>query len=176
LYSLRPAQPEACYSSRSLVDSSPSSIQNPRSIVHGGPPQGRVMYGYSDPSYPAWRCLLRGPESSCRHWGLLRFLYECLADVEYTVEDGSLGKYARLLISFETSSLWTWSCRRGSSWSCGFYPFLRCVESRWDCRGICLVMDDFFEGESITRGCGFMVEVGLMGARRLFWKVGYHLC
>jgi hypothetical protein len=35
-------------------------------------------------------------------------------------------------------------------------------------------MDDFFEGESITRGCGFMVEVGLMGARRLFWKVGYH--
>jgi hypothetical protein len=60
------------------------------------------MYGYSDPSYPAWRCLLRGPESSCRHGGLLRFLYECLADVEYTVEDGSLGKYARLLVSFET--------------------------------------------------------------------------
>src|ERR1700729_1684585 len=74
------------------------------------------------------------------------------------------------------ASLWTWSCRRGSSWSCGFYPFLRCVESRWDCRGVCLVMDDFFEGGSITRGCGFMVEVGLMGARRLFWKVGYHLC
>jgi hypothetical protein len=127
-------------------------------------------------TYPAWCCLLRGPESSCRHWGLLRFLYECLADVEYTVEDGSLGKYARCWSLLRLASLWTWSCRRGSSWSCGFYPFLRCVESRWDCRGVCLVMDDFFEGESITRGCGFMVEVGLMGARRLFWKVGYHLC